>query len=271
MPTGGGTLAPMARADHVARAYAVPLSDFTATRNRVVGELRRSGRADEARALARIRKPSAPLWAVNRLATTESRRLAALFDAVARVRKTQLRDPRAATEALRAQRLALDELVTRGKQILTDAGLAVSPQALRRLSDTLMGAAVDQEHAKALRRGELTEELHAPGFEAFSGARIPAQPRLRLVRSAAASTPVPRVGREASAARAAELRQRLAEAERLAREAEERAQELGALESEKTEVRARLSDVERRLQAARHAARRAAAAAKRARRKSAPA
>ncbi len=259
----------MARADHIARAYAVPLSEFTATRNRVVGELRRSGRAGEARALARLRKPSAALWAVNRLATTDGRSLAALFDAVARVRKTQLRDRRAAAEALRAQRAALDALVARGKQILIDSGLSASQQALRRLSDTLMGAAVDEEHAKALRRGELTEELHAPGFEAFSGARLSAHPRLRLVRSA--STTAPRVDHEASAARAAEQRQRSAEAERLTREAEERARELSALESEKTDARARLSDVERRLQAARHAARRAATAAKRARKKSAPA
>ena len=220
--------------------------------------------------MARLRKPSAALWAVNRLATTDGRSLAALFDAVARVRKTQLRDRRAAAEALRAQRAALDALVARGKQILIDSGLSASQQALRRLSDTLMGAAVDEEHAKALRRGELTEELHAPGFEAFSGARLSAHPRLRLVRSAA-STTAPRVDHEASAARAAEQRQRSAEAERLTREAEERARELSALESEKTDARARLSDVERRLQAARHAARRAATAAKRARKKSGPA
>ena len=261
----------MAKADHLARAYAVPPSEFTATRNRVIGELRRSGRADEARALARIRKPSTALWAANRLAATDGTSLAALFDAVARVRNTQLRDPRAAAEALRAQRVALDALVTRGRQILTDAGLAASQPTVRRLSDTLMGAAVDSEHAKALRRGELTEELHAPGFEAFSGPPVPAQPRLRLVRAAAASTPSPRADHEASAVRAAEQRQRSVEAERLMREAEERARELSALAAEETDARARLLDVERRLRAARHAARRAAAAAKRARRKSAPA
>jgi hypothetical protein len=269
MSTDGGTLGPMARADHIARAYAVPLSEFTATRNRVIDELRRSGRADEARALARIRKPSVPLWAVNRLATTEGGSLAALFDAVARVRKTQLRDPRAAADALRAQRIALDVLVTRGKQILTDAGLAASQQTLRRLSDTLMGAAVDQEHARSLRRGELTEELHAPGFEAFSGARVPAQPRLRLVRSAAASPSAPRADRETSAARAARQQQRSDEAEQLTREAEELARQVSALEAESTNARVRLADVDRRLQAARHAARRTAAAAKRARGKSA--
>ena len=271
MPTRGGTLEPMARADYIARAYAVPLSEFTATRSRLVGELRRSGHADQARALAGIRKPSAPLWAVNRLATTDGTSLAALFDAVARARKTQLRDRRAAAEALRAQRAALDALVARGRKILTDAGLAASQQALRRLSDTLMGAAIDQEHAKALRRGELTQELRAPGFEAFTGAGVPARPRLRVVRSAAASIPAPRFDHETPAARAAEDRRRSVEAERLSREAAERERALSALEAEKREARARLADVERRLQEARHAARRAATAAKRARGKSASA
>jgi hypothetical protein len=258
----------MPRADHVARAYAVPLSEFTATRNRLVGELRRGGRAEEARALARLRKPSAALWAVNRLATTEAKSLAALFDAVARVRTTQLRDPRAAADALRAQRTALDTLVARGRVLLNQARLTASQQALRRLSDTLMGAAVDQDHAKALRRGELTEELPAPGFEAFSGARVSGRPSLRLVRSAAAATPALRVDDDASAAREVEARRRLVEAERLTHEATERARELSALERDRAEARARLSDVERRLQAARHAARRAATAAERARRAS---
>ena len=79
-------------------------------------ELRKNGRADEARALARLRKPSAALWVVNRVAATDGKGLAALFDAVARLRRSQLRDPRAAAEALRAQRAALDTLVGRGRR-----------------------------------------------------------------------------------------------------------------------------------------------------------
>lgn len=248
--TRPGTLGAMARPDHIARVYAVPLPEFTATRNRVAGELRKSGRPAEAHAVAQLRKPSTALWAVNRLASTDGTSLAALFEAVARVRRAQLRDPRGTAEALSAQRAALDMLVSRGREIVTGAGLTASTQALRRLSDTLMGAAVDREHAEALRRGELTKELPPPGFEAFSGARIPERPHLRLVRASRPPTPTP--DQEAVAARAVDAeRRRTLESEELARSA-----------------RARVADLERRLRTARQVARQAATAAKRARRKS---
>jgi hypothetical protein len=246
----------MARPDHVARVYAVPPAEFTATRNRLAAELRKNGHADAARAVARLRKPSAALWAVNRLARTEGKSLAAFFDAVARLRRTQLREPRQAAEALQAQRAALDSLVARGRQILTSAGLTASQQALRRLSDTLMGAAVDRDHADTLRRGELTGELSAPGFEAFSGTRVDPRPRLRLVRSS--ETPAPR-----TVDRDAERRQTL-EAEELARRAADHARAVGELEAETGSARARVADLDRRLRIARKAARQAAAAAKRA-------
>jgi len=243
----------MARPDHIARAYAVPPAEFTATRNRLVAELRKSGHAAAARALADLRKPSAALWAVNRLARTEPKSLGALFDAVARLRRTQLRDPREAAEALRAQRATLDSLVARGRQILSGAGLTASQQALRRLSDTLMGAAVDHDHGDALRRGELTTELPAPGFEAFSGAHIPARPRLRLVRA-----PEPPEAPE----------RRTLEAEALARRAADHARAVTELQAEKESARTRVADLDRKLQTARKAARQAAAAAKQAREKS---
>jgi len=260
----------MTKRDHVARLYAAPLAEFTATRNRLVAELRKTGRAADARALARLRKPSAPLWAVNRLAITDSKSVAALFEAVARLRRSQLRDPRAAAEALRAQRAALDTLVARGRAVLGAAGSSASPQALRRLSDTLMGAAVDRAHGDALRRGELTEELPAPGFEAFSGTPVAVSPRLRLVRSPAAPSPSA-VDRQASAARAAEAeRQRRLEAEKLPREAADHARRLSDLEAERARAGARVAELEQQLQTARQAARQSAAAAKRTRRNDEP-
>jgi hypothetical protein len=244
----------MARPDHIARVYAVPPTEFTATRNRLAAELRKNGHAEAARALADLRKPGAALWAVNRLARTEPKSLGAFFDAVSRLRRTQLRDPREAAEALRAQRAALESLVARGREVLTGAGLTASQHALRRLSDTLMGAAVDEDHGDALRRGELTTELPAPGFEAFSGARIPARPRLRLVRAAEApKAPGPR---------------RTLEAEALARRAADHARAVTELEAEKSSARARIAELDRKLRTARKAARQAAAAANRAREKS---
>lgn len=260
----------MTKRDHVARLYAAPLAEFTATRNRLAAELRKTGRAADARALARLRKPSAPLWAVNRLAITDSKSVAALFEAVARLRRSQLRDPRAAAEALRAQRAALDILVARGRAVLGAVGSSASQQALRRLSDTLMGAAVDRAHGDALRRGELTEELPAPGFEAFGGTPVAASPRLRLVRSPGAPNPSA-VDRQASAARAAEAeRQRRLEAETLAREAADDTRRVSDLEAERARARARVAELEQQLRTARQAARQSAAAAKRARRNDEP-
>jgi len=191
--------------------------------------------------------------------------VAALVEAVARLRRSQLSDPRAAAEALRAQRAALETLVARARDVLAGAGLAASQQTLRRLSDTLMGAAVDRERADALRRGELTEELPAPGFEAFSGARVPA-PRLRLVRGK--NAPAATEDRQAIAARAEEAeRRRALEAEALARRAADQERSVSHLEAETSTARARVAELDRRLREARRAAREAAAAAKRARRK----
>jgi hypothetical protein len=117
----------------------------------------------------KLRRPSAPLWATNQLAHAEADRLEAFLDGVAEVRKTQLRDPRAAAEGLARQRRELQHLVRRAGELLTRHGTRATPDAMRRISDTLLGAAVDGEHTDELRHGRLTQELAAPGFEVLTG------------------------------------------------------------------------------------------------------
>ena len=290
----------MATLDHVAELYAVPPAEFTATRNRLVGELRGAGRAADAKALSRLRKPSPALWAVNRLASTERKDVTAFLEAVDRLRRAQLRDPGTAADALRAQRAALQALIDRSRALLERSELKPSPAVLRRIGDTLMGASVDREHATALRRGQLTTELPPPGFEAFGGAGVGAPLRLVRTRDAPVAAAAPerradsrrpaeddrrrrleaqraereaaeRREREAAAERrereaAAERREREA-AERLEREAAERGRSVSQLEVESAEARARLAQIDRRLRDARRAARDAAKAAGRARRR----
>jgi hypothetical protein len=260
----------MAGSDYVARLYAVAPAEFTAARNRMAAELRQSGRIAEARAVSRLRKPSAALWAVNRLASTDRKGLVSFVDAVERLRRSQLRDPRASAEALRDQRAALDALVGGARDVLARSGLTASQAIVRRISNTLMGAAIDRGHAAALRRGQLTEELAAPGFEAFSGARVSGA-RLRLV-----PPPTPRVassGQENAAAREnvraveAERQRRVREAADLEREATDRRRSVEQLEAESAEARGKVAEVQKRLRAAREAARTATAAASRARRR----
>ena len=287
----------MAPADPVAGLYAVPPDEFTAARNRLAAELRASGRAAEARAVAQIRKPSPALWAVNRVAATDPRTFTAFIEAVERLRQAQLNDPGAAAAAVRAHREALDALLDRARRLLREAGLKGSQAVVRRVGDTLMGAAVDRTLAAALRRGVLTRELPAPGFEAFSGTRVSAAP-LRLVARRRPQGPTSdddhhrqqaRAVKSQELARERERREREHEREQqrerqqrareerereererqereLARQADELQRQVTDLEAEHRATRARLGELEQRLRSARRAAREAAAAARRHRR-----
>ena len=256
--TARRTLWSMAPPD-LERLHAVPPGEFTATRNRIAAELRKAGRPAEAQAVARLRRPSPALWAVNQLARGGRQDLAAFVEAVDRLRRVQLRDPRAAADALRAQRAALEALVARAGDLLRGADLAASPAILRRVSDTLMGAAADRDHARLLRRGALTEELAAPGFEAFSGARISTAPLRLVTRPETARAPAERD----DAARRAEA---VAAAERLERQALEHQEAVARLEAERAAAQARVAELGKELGAARGRARQATAAARRARR-----
>jgi hypothetical protein len=261
------------------RLYAVAPNEFTRTRNSLAAELRKSHDADAAREVARLRRPSAALWAVNQLARHARAPLERFLEAVDRLRRTQLSDPRGAVEAMRAERAQLETLVERAGQALADAGYAPSAETRRRIGDTLLGAAADRRHADALVHGRLTEELHAPGFDALTGA-----PRLSVVQGGAAqrdgAATRNRAGGRERAARAttkaraedqrarardakalareqkaleraakAEARRREAEARR--REAEARAAEVAALQREAAAARERLAEVQSRLNAAR--------------------
>jgi hypothetical protein len=256
----------MAPRDHVAQLYAVPPADFTATRNRLVTELRRAGRAEEARRVARLRKPSIALWAVNQLAGVDRTALASFIDAVERLRRTQLRDPHEAGNALHAQRAALDALVMRARDLLERSGLTASRSLLRRVADTLLGAAIDRQRADALRRRALTEELPAPGFEAFSGANVAGAPMLRLVSTRPAPAPADDATEKARAAEA-ERQRRAIEVATLERQAADHQQTVARLEADSAAARTTLQELERRLRAARRAALAATAAANRARRR----
>jgi hypothetical protein len=275
--------------DAISKLYAVPPASFTRERNATAAALAKNGRADEARAVRQLRRPSAPLWATNQLAHADADRLEAFLDAVAQLRKTQLRDPRAAAEGLARQRRELQSLVRRAGELLAQHGTRATPDAMRRISDTLLGAAVDLQRAKALRHGRLTEELDAPGFEVLTGGGRADHLHLvkggRAASAAADRSQRERVGRgdrvaprehaaqikdeaarqrrEAARERAEAIaREREAAAERKRQEAEAHQRELAErraaveqADQEAKELKARLAAARQRLAEARRAAR----------------
>jgi hypothetical protein len=272
----------------VSELYAAPLRQFVRARDARAAALARDGHGDEARAVKQLRRPAVSLWATNQLARVEPRGLAAFLDAVDRIRATQVRDPGAAAEAIKEQRAQLAALLRRAGEVLSGEGHRPTPALDRRISDTLLGAAVDRGLADDLRHGRLSAEVPAPGFEALMG--TPRGGTLRLVTGgktrARATVPAKPTRPAATRARAAEARTREAEARRR-EQAEARAQEAARheaaaseLERESAAREAAASRLEREVEAAatalaekrralrqaRHEAKRAAVAARRARR-----
>jgi hypothetical protein len=275
--------------------FAGPPADFVAARRRLVARLRQDGRAGEARALARRRKPTVALWAANQAARRAPAVVTRLLHAVDRVKTAQLAGRPELRDAMEAQRTSLEELVGAARQAIGAAGLRVTQEILGRVSATILGAAIDTEGRVDLRAGRLLQERSAPGFEAFgdavdttrarparpSRARATPRPRADQTREPRSAPRAPVVALDA-AIRAREARQR-AEAERddrvrhaaeLETTAERRdadvraaAQALGSAERQVRDARARLAEARRTAAVARRAARRARKHAEQAARK----
>jgi hypothetical protein len=200
------------------RLYGLPLEEFVRARNALAARLRKAGHADAAAGIAALRKPSAPLWAINQLARKDPGVVTRLLDATDALRKAQLGRDRGGDPGARAaaQRTALEELVDRAAALLHPDGSDVPADTRGRLSASVLGAAADRHLREDLRHGRLAEELKAPGFEVFAGARpVTAPPRREGRRSREAEA---RAQAAVSAARK-EARTLEAKADRLARAA----------------------------------------------------
>lgn len=254
--------------DQVARAitelYRAPLTAFTRERNGKAAALKTAGEPAAAQAVRELKRPSAPLWAANQLAHHDARQLGALIDTVQEMRRTQLRDPRAASALVQRQRAELDALVERASARLDRA----TPATRRRIADILLGAAIDREHARALQAGRLTMELAAPGFEALlgtprghlrsvGGRETPSAPPRPAVKAPAPSDEQRRATREQRRRQVEALEQVASSREAAAAEAQ---RELDALAE-------RLAAARKRLSVVRNEATRATTASRVARRK----
>ena len=240
--------------DRLRDLFAVPLAEFTTARDALAKELRAQGRDAEAKEVTSLRRPTAPVWAVNQLARRSPAEVEELLDSSERVRRAQLRG--ASGDELRAamaeQRAALAKLENAAEQVLRGAGLQASPGALRTVQSTLQAAATGPR--------ELREALDPTGFEALLGAQ-PAPARReashpvksRAAKSAAAPD-------TAGAAREAAAAKRAARAEAL--EAKRRAQQQAGEERRRARESLRLERRLRQLETRAAAAERAASEAR---------
>lgn len=268
-----------------ARLYALPLEDFTRTRDALARELRKAKQRELAAEVGRLPKPTQAAWAANTLARDRRDLVDALLAAGEALREAQEeavagRGARALRDATAAERAAVDALVAAARD-LEPGGRRPTAATLDRLRTTLHAAAADEAVRTALAEGRLAHDPEAGGGawglfatepppakrtrkreaakpaagkrEASEAVDREAQASKAVDREAEASDAVDReVEARAAAAREAEERER---AEREAAERERRAR----LEAELREARAERRARERELARAEREAERAAA------------
>lgn len=149
--------------------YTAPPKEFTATRARVVQELKAAGRTDEARALAKMKRPPASVWAVNQLARAAPDAVAELLELGAGLRSAEkqlLKGGQASGNAgeyladARTARQKVAALARRAEALLAEAGHKATAPLARKISHTLQAAAVaDDDTRAALEAGTLTQDL----------------------------------------------------------------------------------------------------------------
>jgi hypothetical protein len=195
---------------------------------------------------------------VNQLYWQNPRAIEQLIAVTERVRKVQTGRTKNADlrELLDEKKRMMAGLTEKASAILSAAGHAASPDAMRRISATLEALAVWGKTEGAPEAGRLTADLDPPGFEALaavmSGAKIEPARVLSFRAPKAAEDPAAARARARDAVKAAEklLRDARREAERAQIALTKADSRTAAVEKQKQEIDARYAEAREEARAA---------------------
>lgn len=174
--------------DDLDALFRAPLAEFTAARNKLAAQLKKSGHGDDAALVKALAKPSVSAWTVNQLYWNHRESFDRLTSSGERFHKAQtsgkIADMREALDARRAELRRLSDLAS---SLLRDAGHNPSLDTIRSITATLEAVSVYGSRSDGPRPGRLTHDVDPPGFESF-GSFVPAAgttkepPRLKLAK-----------------------------------------------------------------------------------------
>jgi len=137
--------------------YAIPLDEFTAARDHLSQRLKTEGDAEEAKRVAKLRKPSVAAWALNRAARNHPDLVSQLVSSHQQLRQAASR--KALEDASEMRRKAVAALT---ESAMKEAG-AGSPQTRDRVNRTLLAVATDSQGEADLVAGTLVREIEPSG------------------------------------------------------------------------------------------------------------
>ena len=137
--------------------YILPFDQFTPARDALAERLKAEGDAEEAKRVAKLRKPSVAAWALNRAAQSHPELVSKLVDSHKMLRQAGSRQAVEEASVTRRQAVAA----------LTDAAMTEldkgSLQTRDRVNRTLLAVATDAEGEADLAAGTLVRELEPSG------------------------------------------------------------------------------------------------------------
>jgi hypothetical protein len=154
--------------------YALPLDQFTRARDALAKEVSSKGRAKEAQAIRKLKRPVVAAWVVNRLAQEHPERIETFLASARALEKAHRRamsglSPEHLKEANRAFQQALDALLKEVTASLAATGRPATGDLIRQVEETLRAAALGTEEERStLVQGMLTRPLQSSGFGSFS-------------------------------------------------------------------------------------------------------
>lgn len=263
--------------DDIDALFRLPLTEFTAARNTLAAQLKKSGQGIEAERVKSLAKPTISAWAVNQLYWNnrdEYDRLIATGERFRQAQTSRLAGKKGDMRTpLDARREALTNLSDLATALLRDAGHNPTPDTIHRITTTLEAVSAYSSHPDGPTHGRLTHDVDPPGFESFAslipgaGIALPAKARVTLAqksgsaktsntRKAAAAGDVSQL-KETHQARIAAAKVSVQDAKRLLSEARARAQSAEAAQkkayAEVKETEKQSREAEERLKRARAA------------------
>lgn len=147
--------------DEADELYALDPDEFVGARDAIVKRLRTDGDRDAAAAVAKLRRPTVPAWALNVVAREHPGEVAAVLEAGERLRAAQEKALRGDAAALRTATAERRDAIAAVSALVAEVLGERAPAQAGAVSATLEAATVDPEVAELLRAGRLDRERSA--------------------------------------------------------------------------------------------------------------
>ncbi|MFL5319775.1 MAG: hypothetical protein ACJ790_08965 [Myxococcaceae bacterium] len=154
------------KSDELRKLFATPPKEFTAARNALAAELKKSGDADAAKQVKALKRPDAAAFLVNAVAQKYPGDVKAMVDTADKVSKAQRGGHGSEMQALSKELRSLSSsLVERAEEIAKDAGVKFTTALRGKVETTFRSANQDDYAREKVMNGILEHELSASGFE----------------------------------------------------------------------------------------------------------